>query len=59
MFTLVPEVLKATWFLVEVDTPTLPVSVKSHEAKGMEKLVSERLSREGGPLLLSTGKLCC
>lgn len=39
--------------------PTLPVSVNSHEAEGMEKWVSERLSGEGGLLLLSTGKLCC
>lgn len=39
--------------------PTLPVSVNSHEAKGMEKLVFEWLSEEGGPLLLSTGKLYC
>lgn len=39
--------------------PALPVSVNSHEAKGMEKLVFERLSEEGGPLLLSTGKLYC
>lgn len=39
--------------------PTLPVSVNSHEAEGMEKWVSERLCGEGGLLLLSTGKLCC
>lgn len=39
--------------------PTLPVSVNSRETEGMEKWVSERLSGEGGLLLLSTGKLCC
>lgn len=39
--------------------PMLPVSVNSHEADRMEKLVSETLSGEGGPLLLSEGKLCC
>lgn len=57
VFTLVPKVLTAAWRWVKW-VPTLPVSVNSHGSEGMEKLVSERLSGEGGPLLLSMGKLC-
>lgn len=48
------DVLLAFGFLA---ASTLPVNVNPTGLRQMEKLVSERWSGEGGPLLLSTGKL--